>query len=92
MPRNAESCSYTLFTGPAVCCLVVGNRVCTTLDTANQNCAEADSLLTLQVDSRVYTVLDTPLYIALYTTVYTVMYTVPYTILDTDAIDKCNVY
>ena len=34
-----ESCSYTLFTGLAVCCLVVGNRVCTTLDTANQNCA-----------------------------------------------------
>ena len=49
-----ESCSYTLFTGPAVCCVVVDSRVCTTLDTANQNCAEADSLLRLQVDSRVH--------------------------------------
>ena len=32
---------------------VVGNRVCTTLDTAKKNRAEADSLLRLQVDSRV---------------------------------------
>ena len=32
---------------------LVGNRVCSNLDTANQNCAAAESLLRLQVDSRV---------------------------------------
>ena len=53
-----ESCSYTLFTGPAVCCAVFGNRVCTTLDTANKNCAEANSLLRLQVDSKVLKIHD----------------------------------
>ena len=45
---------------PLIGCMVpklqVGNRVCATLDTANQNCAAADSLLRLQVDSRVRTV------------------------------------
>ena len=39
--------------GPVVCCKVVGNRVSTALDTANLKCVEADSLLRLQVDSRV---------------------------------------
>ena len=34
--------------------LQVDNRVCATLNTANQNCAAANSLLRLQVDSRVF--------------------------------------
>ena len=53
---------HLLFTGPAVCCVVVGNRVCTTLDTANQNCAEADSLHRLQVDSWVVSKVNHPPY------------------------------
>ena len=39
-----------------ISCLLRGGRprVCTTLDTANKNCGEADILLKLQVDSRVW--------------------------------------